>query len=292
LARTGPETGQLRRRMAFREACRVWLLALGIALGGGCASPSLEQQALDRGLQAETVLGTDFHHRIFRTGNPNGDRSAPLILLIDGDGRAFLDRQHVAADPTPDRSWLLDLAPTLAPLGPVVYLGRPCYYGTNTDEACTPRLWTLDRYGDAVVASLSKATAALLAPGQRALIVGYSGGGVLAVLVGQRLGERTLGVITFAAPLDVTAWADLHGYSRLDGSIDPANDPARYTSLCQRHLFGSRDREVPPELVSGWRWPDDRVTAGLATDHTCCWKPIAREAIAAQLGACGQPVAE
>jgi hypothetical protein len=258
-----------------------WLVA---GLLGGCVERTLERNALTLGLQPDTVTGTHFQHRIYRP--EEADMGDTPILLIDGDGRAFIDAETVARDPTPRRSWLLALAPRLADLGPVIYLGRPCYHLQPMDPACNPAHWTLLRYGEEISASLAAAALAELRPQQAALVVGYSGGGVLAMEIARRLGPRNRGVITFAAPLDVSAWAAQHGYSPLDGSIDPANDPGQYAQLCQRHYFGARDREVSPELIAGWRWPTADVVTGSPTDHGCCWESIAYAAIAAQLADC------
>ena len=46
--------------------------------------------------------------------------------------------------------------------------------------------------------------------------VGYSGGGVLAVLIAERL-DNVAGVITVGANLDTDAWTEHHGYLPLTG---------------------------------------------------------------------------
>jgi pimeloyl-ACP methyl ester carboxylesterase len=104
-------------------------------------------------------------------------------------------------------------------------------------------------------------------------LIGYSGGGVLAMLIAARL-EQVQGVVTIAANLDITAWADLHGYSRLLGSVDPATQRPLPSRIRQIHLAGERDLRVPARLSApvvarqndAWRLvvPD--------FDHVCCWE--------------------
>lgn len=103
-------------------------------------------------------------------------------------------------------------------------------------------------------------------------LIGHSGGGVLAML----LAERSLGVkavVTIAANLDIAAWAELHGYSELSGSLNPAQRSPLPPTIKQLHLAGEHDSNVPPELIRqalrGQPGVVPRVIAGHA--HRCCW---------------------
>lgn len=258
----------------------------------GCAS-RFERDVVRLGFDSRVIAGSTFKHRILnvvdrgeREAAMESEPTAPLIVLIDGDGRAFLDRTTVARDPTPTRSWMLGAASELSRFGPVLYLGRPCYHLGQPDPACHPRHWTLARYGEAVVQSLEQVLRTQLPANQDAVLVGYSGGGVLAVLLADRLASRVRGVVTLGAPLDVAGWARFHGYSRLNQSLDPADDQARFQALCQRHVFGERDAEVPPELVAKWRWQDQPHVRFVATNHHCCWDQSVQEAVAEVLTRC------
>jgi pimeloyl-ACP methyl ester carboxylesterase len=153
---------------------------------------------------------------------------------------------------------------------PALYLGRPCYHGLGDDSRCAAALWTDERYSEAVVASMAAALEAstTLRRFDRLALIGYSGGGVLAMLLAARV-PRTAAVVTVAANLDVDAWTARHGYLRLTGSLNPAAEPPLPAGLYQRHYLGSRDRVVPPEIVSGG--PFDRATLVLIPDfdHVC-----------------------
>lgn len=211
-----------------------------------------------------------FRHLVLVRGDL--EAASRIHVYLEGDGTPWISRHRVAADPTPRHplaSRLMALDPT-----PAILVGRPCYHGLAESEGCSPWLWTHGRYGEAVVASLASAIDRVL-PGReerRLTLIGYSGGGTLAVLLAPRLRgvER---VVTLAANLDVRAWADRHGYDRLSGSLDPADQPPLDPSIQQIHLLGARDRQVPPESIRRYlaRNPNAvaRVVPGF--DHRCCW---------------------
>jgi len=83
--------------------------------------------------------------------------------------------------------------------------------------------------------------------GQKIVLIGFSGGGALAMLLAQRI-PTVVAVVTLAANLDIDAWADLHGYTRLRASLNPVEAPPLPEKVVQLHYAGARDTRVPPEL--------------------------------------------
>jgi hypothetical protein len=223
-----------------------------------------------RGMETAIVQGTTFRHLIVQSRDLPTD---VLYVFIDGDGTPWgYGGTEVARDPTPHRALALELA--LHTAHSDLYLGRPCHFQSGSDPACTPPVWTSGRYSSAVVDSMAAVVNRSASDGgyRRVVLIGYSGGGTLAVLLVPRV-PAARAVITIAANLDVAAWSQWHRYLPLDGSLDPAQQPPLPSTIFQWHLVGGRDLNVPERLVrryvdtldvdSVWRFP--------TYDHTCCW---------------------
>lgn len=233
--------------MAGRGAgLRPAALLLTLILLQACESPyvAFDKAASHHGFQRFRVSGEAFEHIVFRKPG----RAGPLHVYLASDGKPWLRRQLPAGDPTPRDAMVLDLM-ELDPSESVL-LGRPCYHGLQDQPACRPELWTARRYAPAVVASLAAALRRLDSGGRRPLLlIGHSGGGVLAMLLAARL-PQTLAVVTIAAPLDHAAWTSHHGFHPLEGSMNPAREVSLSPHIRQLHLAGERDSVVPPDVLS------------------------------------------
>lgn len=238
---------------------------------GLVASPALRlsRHALSLDMLAEVVPGTEFRHVAFRQARAP---SRSLHVYLDGDGTPWV-RGRPAPDPTPRSPLVLDLM-ALDP-APSVYLGRPCYHGLAATPPCSSALWTGERYSPAVVTSMAAALRHILREGgfDHVAWFGYSGGGTLAVLLAPRFPETT-DVVTIAANLEIDAWADLHGYARLTGSVNPATQPPLPAAIRQRHYVGSNDRRVPRDVTARGPIGPGTVTVVPGYDHVCCWSAI------------------
>ena len=133
---------------------------------------------------------------------------------------------------------------------PAILIGRPCYHGFSQDNHCHPMLWTHARYSQTVVSAVSDALQAILKESNisQLVLIGYSGGGTLAQLLAEKI-IQTRAVVTLAGNLDLTAWAQLHGYSPLEGSLNPAERPPLPEHILQIHYVGSSDDNIPPLLT-------------------------------------------
>lgn len=263
--RTGGAQGRRHDGRFRRAPIGAGLLLLLLA---ACASPAerFDREAERLGLRREDVVGTEFTHAVYVK---DGRESDSLHVYIEGDGVPITARRP-ADDPTPRRSLVLRLMaqdPAAA-----VYLGRPCYHGRR-DPACGSTLWTDARYAERVVASLAAAAVRVLAASGSAGItwVGHSGGGVLAMLLAERL-PQTRAVVTIAANLDTDAWAAAQGLP-LTGSLNPAGRPPLSPQVRQRHYAGGRDRVVPSALVArGLNGASAELAVIDGYDHVCCWE--------------------
>ncbi len=179
---------------------------------------------------------------------------------------------EISPNPTPHHALALALA--IHTPGPRLYLGRPCYFSAINDPACTSRVWTSERFSATVVASMAAAVNDYCADSCRSgvVLIGYSGGGVLAVLMAPLVSPK-VAVVTIAADLDVDAWTRVHGYLPLEGSLNPATQPALAPRIREWHLVGDRDSVVPANINQRYfeRIDTKYVLHYPQFDHVCCW---------------------
>jgi pimeloyl-ACP methyl ester carboxylesterase len=259
-----PVVGLGRLAAALGSICCLLIL-------GSCSSPAQDfsQYAFTLGMRRDVVAGTEFQHVVFSHGNR---LSRTLHIYVDGDGTPWR-AWGPTADPTPRNPLLLRLM--ARDPNPSLYLGRPCYQGLADSPPCSSTHWTGERYSEAVVTSMAAALHRILAATQpdRLVWFGYSGGGTLATLLAPRF-DATTDLITVAANLDTDAWTDLHAYSRLAGSLNPARQPVLPERIRQRHYVGGKDRVVPKEVFA--RAPIDPASLIVipSYDHVCCWETL------------------
>lgn len=238
-----------------------------------CSMPAqrMNKQASQLGFVRQLLQGTAYTHVAY--WNASADRSGLLHVYLDGDGTPWLYHSRIAADPTPRNPLVLRLM--AQDEAPSLYLGRPCYHGQSDTPSCSPLLWTARRYGpevvDSMVAALEEALVQTAYDG--IVLIGYSGGGALAMLLAERL-EQTQGVLTIAGNLDPERWAARHGYSPLYGSLNPASRPPLKPSIPQLHLAGGRDKNMPMDLIRRvvLQQPSAKFILMDTFDHTCCWQ--------------------
>jgi pimeloyl-ACP methyl ester carboxylesterase len=241
----------------------------------GCApAQRLDTLANAYGFQRKLVEGAHFRLVTYRNRAMDG-KGAVLHVYLEGDGLPWRTRYEVSWDPTPRDPLALRLMK--ADPAPAVYLGRPCYDGQAAAPGCGPRMWTVARYAPVVLASMRAALTRILARSGYSgiVLIGYSGGGTLAMLLAARL-PQTRGVITIGGNLDPARWALLHRYSPLAASLNPADEPPLDRRIRQVHYVGSDDRDVPPGLVRGVarQQPGAAVIVIPGFDHRCCWEAV------------------
>jgi hypothetical protein len=243
----------------------------GALLLAACASPSqrIDREAQSAGLTRSIVQGTGFRHVVYSRSRPNS-AAEELTVFLEGDGLPWIGGRIPADDPTTRDALALQLM--ISSSGASLYVARPCYQEMR-DSTCSAELWTFARYSEAIVNSMTKVieTKAAELSARRIRLVGYSGGGVLAVLIAERL-QNVASVVTFAANLDVKAWAAHHGYLPLNDSLNPAQSvlPHPWHEI---HLQGALDKTVP---IASTRAYFERFASAKAItideyDHVCCW---------------------
>jgi len=254
-------------------ACNLWLA--GCASGGGDARAQAYQLAKASGFHAVIIPAGPFHLLAFlRFSAP----AKVLRVYIEGDGHAWDTIESASNDPTPWSPVALELA-AADPAAAVAYLARPCQYvPPGTDVACTQSLWTDARYSPAVIASINQALDRLkaLAGASRLALVGFSGGGAVAVLAGARRGDLS-SIRTVAADLDTALWTQEHGVTPLYHSLNPLTAAPLLAAVPQVHFVGGADRIVDLRIVKSFavtvgptRCLDIVVVPGL--EHGDAWR--------------------
>lgn len=256
---------------------RLFLWLVVVAQISGCASPSqrMDERAADLGYRRVVVQGEGYEHVAYiKAGRTKA--SSVLHVYLEGDGTPWVRKRVAAADPTPHTPLMFELM-SLDP-APAIYLGRPCYHGLNKAKACTPDMWTDRRYSEAVVASMSAALDRLSADYPALVLLGYSGGGTLAMLMAERL-PKTETVITVAANLDTAKWTEMHKQQPLTGSLNPATRPPLPPRIRQMHFAGGDDDNVPPMLVRDAIAQQQGAVFRVfpKQDHSCCWRDVWKE---------------
>ncbi len=244
------------------------LLALFLA---GCTTNAtrIEKLAGQLGMTRSIVEAGGFRSPLFMRGVP-APQDASLTIFIEGDGVPWRTGMKPSLDPTTANPVALKLLAKTQQ--PAAYVSRPCYQDV-TGTRCTPERWTFERYSDEIVSSMTEAvrTAMVRANARRVVLVGYSGGGVLAVLIAERL-DNVAAVITVGANLDTDAWTKHHGYLPLSGSLNPALSTATHP-WPETHLYGARDTVVPVSTTAAYfaRFPRAQQKIVDGFDHVCCW---------------------
>lgn len=234
-------------RLARRLALSLLILGLG-----ACSNARVEAERLAaaQGLQPVQLRTDSFVLSAF-VRRPAADQ--PLVVYIEGDGRAWVNTSTPSADPTPRSPVALDLA-ARDPSPNVAYVARPCQYAAReADPACSnPRYWTGARFAEEVVAATAQAIDRLKAGGQGGVhLVGFSGGGAIAALVAARRTD-VLSLRTVAGNLDHDAFTRLHNVSPMGASLNPADVAPQLAGLPQLHLVGGDDTVVPRAVAESF----------------------------------------
>ncbi len=193
-----------------------------------------------------------------------------LFVYLEGDGRPYVFNRYIASDPTPRYPLALHLMLKGAKHD-ALYIARPCYH--QLSDGCTAWFWTQGRYSDKVITSMITVLKNFLSKHtyEEVVLIGYSGGGVIATFMALQIPEVT-SLVTIAANLDIHAWTHFHGY---DALTDSNNAIEVLEALPQKniiHFVGKKDNNVPfylneKSIVSAGH----RVHIEASFDHRCCW---------------------
>ncbi len=232
------------------EACndlRLFSIPILLLFILGCSSNAVKNArfASSNGFTQTRIMGDDFTHVVYVNSHRNSTR---WHVYIEGDGRPWAGRYTIAPDPTTHRPLMLRLM--AKDDSPSIYLARPCYEGMVKETACQPWVWTHGRYSKSVVSSMVSVLEKFVQTNQikELTLIGHSGGGALAMLIAEHIPQTRM-LITIAGNLDIDYWAQKHGYSQLDGSLNPVEQPLLSKAIVQYHFTGKQDGNVSHEPV-------------------------------------------
>jgi pimeloyl-ACP methyl ester carboxylesterase len=204
------------------------------------------------------------------------DENAPYVFYLEGDGAAFDGRYRVSRNPTPRRQMFIQLA-QMDHRPNVIYVGRPCQYTPkDLNPKCSNLYWTDRRMSDDSVESLNEVINSIN-KNKSFSLVGYSGGGGIAVLIAAR-NNMVRDIITIAANLDHIAFTTLHNVTPMIGSLNPIDYVSKVGNIPQLHISGEKDKIVPPFIAdkfvqaSGSTCVKQRIMPRI--DHTHGWNKI------------------
>jgi hypothetical protein len=239
-----------------------------------CQSPHelFEKKALVSALTPQVVKTEYFSHKVYKNNRPS---STVLHIYLTGDGLPWMAGVVPSTDPTPRDTIIFKLIEQDE--SAALILGRPCYHGLAHEALCDPSLWTNMRYGSLVIDSLSIAIEQLSEQYQTTnlVLIGYSGGGALAVLLAEKI-PNVSAVITIGANLNTQLWTQHHQMLPLSGSINPVERPDLPITVMQKHYVGSEDKIIPVSLLE--TYTEGHQASDLVIidnyDHQCCWQNI------------------
>jgi pimeloyl-ACP methyl ester carboxylesterase len=211
----------------------------------GCATQTIEKKMIEDGILIHTEQ---------LTVETNKGSPPRWFVLIEGDGAAWPTPTRPPIDPTPKNSSVLELAELIHQRSKsnVLYLARPCQYPKKTGTNCQPKDWTTDRFAAKHVDTLLGAFTRHVPQGAQVTLFGHSGGGVMALQLAGRLGDRVAirKIVMTGTPVDVNAWTQANGYSglTLENYPDSLRDLA-VRSVPVFALFGDLDSVVQESYV-------------------------------------------
>ncbi len=210
---------------------------------------SAQKRACLAGFDKEYVksgIFTLMTYRRFKAPSEN------IRIYIEGDGRAWNTKSRLSDDSTPSNPIALLLA-AADPADAIVYIARPGQFPSPDSAICDPTYWSARRFSPEVVEAFDKIIDILKkkSKAKNVELVGYSGGGALAVLVASRRSDVSA-IRTVAGNLDPKALCSYHNVSQLDGSMDPMAFAQKIVHIPQRHFIGSKDKTVPPSIAESF----------------------------------------
>jgi len=248
----------------------IFALVLGLAACVSSPAVKYQQRSQTYGFSEKTISTDLFDHSVF--SNQKVRPGSALHVYIEGDGQPFIHQRYINKDPTSVTA--LGLTLMHVDPNPSLLVGRPCYHGRQARNCQNNKWWTSHRYSKQVISSMAVAINKANTKRQDIVLIGYSGGGALAMLLASRL-TNLKKIITINGNLDIDAWTRSHAYTPLTGSLNPIDFLEQASSWPQAHLIGDLDKNIPHSV---WQRKVESLNSKIISfanfNHTCCWKSV------------------
>jgi hypothetical protein len=237
------------------------------------ANKTADHLAKKQSFTQKLVKGGDFW---ITTYEKITDSDSPFVIYIEGEGEIIPNKYFVSENPTPTRPMFINLA--FADHRPnVVYLARLCQYTPmELNPKCNNQYWNDKRYSEETVAAMNEAINKIT-QGKRFDLVGFSGGGGIAVLVAAR-NNKVNSILTIAANLDIDEFAKYHKTRPIVGSLNPIDYADNVKHIPQIHFSGAKDKVVPPFIGENFV---NKINTGCArheiipqAEHNSYWNKV------------------
>jgi len=228
-------------------------LLLGLLVVGCVSDPIIHADTLASasGLQRRQIETKPF---LLTTYSKVTDKTQPIDVYIEGDGLAWISPSEPSWNPTPRKALGLSLA-ALDSAANVIYIARPCQYTPlDRDSNCNVTYWTDRRFSEEVIASVNLAINQLTVhvPKPRLNLIGYSGGGAVAVLIAARR-DDIASIRTVAGNLDHAKVNRQHDVTPMTGSLNAIDVARKVATIPQIHFSGADDDVISPIIAESFR---------------------------------------
>lgn len=169
---------------------------------------------------------------------PHPDKKLRIYIEGDATSRPFV-KHGVVSNPVAFKLAEKDSYPN------TVYLSRPCYY--IDQEICSSAVWKEGRFMPEIVGEMKEIIDRLrkrYRPTEIELI-GYDGGGAMALLLATRIKGIPVKVITIAGTLNTELYALYQDQVFLPDNLNPAGEMYMLSNIPQVHYIGAKDEVYP-----------------------------------------------
>lgn len=239
---------------------RVVPLLVLIILSGCVSQTSLDERyrlaeslAQKAGMEDKVISTPFFNLKTYSRLSSPTTSPTHAVVYIEGDGKAW-DGRVPSGNPTPINPLALRLA-AIDDSENVIYLARPCQYINNT---CDTKFWTTHRMAPEVIESYVQALKQINQQYgiQQFRLVGFSGGGGIAVLVSAQVQKMddidVIDLRTVAGNLNHMVWTQSQRLAPLSGSMNPADYAHKLSHLPQIHFIGEEDPIITDTLYKSY----------------------------------------